>query len=82
MADAVADDFHHPMIDRLRGVGIGQHAQKGLLDLLQQRTAILDDIRAIHGALGGAAKYILLPSAIPSAASSQLPGRVCSSPWC
>jgi hypothetical protein len=64
MADAVADGMQHPMVVRMSGVMASQHAHQGFMDLLRANTAVLDDIRPISGAAGGAASHILPPSSI------------------
>lgn len=60
MSDAVSDGLTHPMVQRLSDIKGGQHANTSLLQLLKEKTAVLDDIREVDH-LGN---HLLPPSAI------------------
>lgn len=61
MQDSVADGLRHPMALRLGRLQSGQHAHQGIMSLLRESTAVLDDVCEVAG---GSGDQILKPSCI------------------
>ena len=61
MQDSVADGLSHPMVVRLSRLRKSQHAHATLLELLEEHTAVLDDIELVSGSSGD---RLLKPSSI------------------
>ena len=70
MANAVADDFEHPMVKRLARIGTAQNANRGLLNLLGKTCGIDSLITSLPG---NAVSHMVLPSTWASLMAREFP---------